>query len=82
MSSKTEKFANFMVYTNYSMYTKFPHIPRVSYSGGGGVIPGMNLTWGDIPPITLGFFGNFFSGFENLITLKAWEPQQINFSAY
>jgi hypothetical protein len=40
---------------------------RVSYSGG--FTPGMNLTWRGYPPHQLEFFGNLFSGFENLITL-------------
>jgi hypothetical protein len=43
---------------------------RVSYSGGGGFTPGMNLTWGGYPPppINWSFLGILFSGFENLIT--------------
>jgi hypothetical protein len=35
----------------------------------GGFIPGMNLTWGDIPH-QLEVFFTFFSGFENLTTFK------------
>jgi hypothetical protein len=35
----------------------------------GGFTPGMNLIWGDIPPINLRFLGIFSSGFENLINL-------------
>jgi hypothetical protein len=37
--------------------------------GDGRFIPGMNYTWGDIPH-QLKFFWNFFSGFENLVTLS------------
>jgi hypothetical protein len=37
--------------------------------GGGGFTPGMNLTWGDIPPSTC-LFGEKISGLENLITLS------------
>jgi hypothetical protein len=43
---------------------------RVSYSGWGwgGLTPGMNLTWGDIPPpINSSLFS---SGFENLTSLS------------
>jgi hypothetical protein len=46
--------------------------------GDGGSTPGMNLTWGDIPN-QLEFFGIFFSGFENLITLTNFK---WNFKAF
>jgi hypothetical protein len=36
----------------------------------------MNLTWREIPPSTI-FFGNIFSGFENLITTG-----KCNFKAF
>jgi hypothetical protein len=48
-------------------------------SSGGGGIPGMNLTWGSPPPPTIcqeTIWGEFVSGFENLITFKC------NFKAF
>jgi hypothetical protein len=43
---------------------------RVSYSGGIYPRHEFDMGGGDFPPINLSFFGNFFCGFENLITLS------------
>jgi hypothetical protein len=42
------------------------HWPRVSYSGG--IYLRREFDIGGYPPHQLEFFGNFYSGFENLIT--------------
>jgi hypothetical protein len=47
--------------------------------GDGGIYPRHEFDMGDggISPINLSFFGSFFSGFENLITLSV-----IHFKAF